>query len=413
MHLQKVDLNSPAFKLNPFPTFATLRERGPLVYVKLPFVGKTWVTTTYEATTHVLRHKEDFVTQPGNAGRRRMAGGMILRLMPKSLKAMMQSMIVKDEPDHRRLRKLVDAAFQRQSIDELRPRIHSIVEDHLNQLDAQSRKTGRVDLIPHLARPFPLAVICELLGLPHDDRAEFMKIANLGNMKPTPWGIFKGFRDMAKLGKYLRQQIEDCRRAPRPGMISALVGVEEEGDRLSADELFAMCFLLLAAGHETTVNLLAMSVITLLENPGELEKLKADWSHVDTAADELLRHTSSIQFTKPKYVARDIELFGRQLTRGEVMMPCLAAANYDPAEFLNPESLDLHRELNKHVAFGSGIHVCLGLKLAKAELEIGLQQLFTRYPDLNLAVPRDELPWIPRVGLRSVTEFPLRLSSRG
>ena len=197
---------------------------------------------------------------------------------------------------------------------------------------------------------------------------------------------------------------------PRSGLLSSLVAAKQDGHQLSEDELLAMAFLLLFAGHETTVHSLSGSVWSLLQDAGQLEALQADWNHMDLAVEELLRYLTPVQMTKPRIAAMDMDFHGQSIKQGDYIMALLAAANCDPEKFDQPETLDLHRDPNPHLAFGSGIHVCLGLKLARAEMAIALEKLFTRFPKLCLAVPEKELQWKKMLGLRSLLKLPVKLT---
>jgi cytochrome P450 len=192
--------------------------------------------------------------------------------------------------------------------------------------------------------------------------------------------------------------------------MTALVQAEQDGDRLSEDELLAMAFLLLLAGHETTVHLIGGGVLALLESPEQKTRLLADWSLVASAVEELLRFVSPVQFTKPRYASRDLEVHGRSLRRGDLILPMLASASADPARFDGPERLDITRAPNPHVAFGSGVHFCLGAQLARVEAQVAVEKVFTRFPHLSLAVPDSALTYTGRIGLRALTALPVRLT---
>jgi cytochrome P450 len=209
--------------------------------------------------------------------------------------------------------------------------------------------------------------------------------------------------------RYLRNEIGRQAEHPRDGLLSALIQVEEAGDRLTEDELLAMAFLLLAAGHETTLHQIAGSVLTLLDHPEQLRELTADWSLAECAVQELLRHLSFAQISKPRFAREDGTLWGQPIRRGQMIFACLAAANSDPAVFENPERLNLRRQPNRHVAFGDGIHYCLGATLARVEMEIALRLLFTRYPDLELAIPRSRVRFSRRPGTRGLVSLPVKL----
>ncbi len=401
------DFRSQSFKQDPFPLLAQLRESGPLVRVRMPIFGKIWLATTYTATNDLLRDHHRFVQNPATAGNRLM--GRVLYWLPSSLRPLTTNMLLRDQPDHRRLRNLVDQAFQRQSIDVLRPRLEALADAALDRLQEQAaRSPGGVDLVAHFARPFPLAVICELLGLPDEDRPKFTRwaagLSSRGNLLGAVWGL----RGLGKMMRYVREEIQRQTERPRGGLLAALIQAEEAGDRLSEDELVAMVFLLLVAGHHTTLHQIACSVLTLLDHPDQLRQLTDDWSLADSASQELLRHVSFAQVTKPRYARDDVEFCGQPIRRGQMLMGCLASANCDPDVFENPEQLDIHRQPNRHLAFGAGIHVCLGAMLARVETAIALERLFTRFPNLDLAVPRSQVRYASGFGSRALVALPVQ-----
>ena len=411
MNVAAIDLTSSMFKRDPMRRFRELRALGPVLKTKQPLLGECWITTTYEAADSVLRDKENFCTDAINAGHQsRMAMLDVLQwFMPKAVKAMMSNMLTMDEPDHRRLRSLVESAFLRQTVDDLRPHITEIVDDQLDWLEQSVSRHGIVSFQQDFARTIPLRVICELLGLPEEDHEKFTRWCDFSGAKGTI-GTLWAMRGIGKLQRYLRTQFEMCRQKPRPGMMSALVQAERDGDRLSEEELLASVMILLLAGHETTTHLITVGLLSLEQHPEAKAELMADWSKADAAVDEMLRFNSTVQMTKPRYVRQDIELYGHPIKRGEFVLPMLAAANCDPAEFPDPEQFDINRENNHHMAFGRGIHVCLGLNLAKAEAAIAFERLLTRFPDLQIAIPHDQLEWTERIGTRSLMELPVKLS---
>jgi cytochrome P450 len=281
----------------------------------------------------------------------------------------------------------------------------------VDMLAAEQKKTGEpVDLVAGLARPLPLAVICELLGLPQTDRPMFVRLAQTVAFRASLFGLFKIFSSYRKLLDYTRRQIEEARRAPHEGLISELVAAEQDGQRLSEQETVSMILLLLFAGHVTTVHLIGAGIFTLLGYPEQKQALISDWSLAPGAVNEMLRYISPVQTTKPMMAVRDMEWHGVSLKRGEKILAQLAAANVDPRQFPDPERFDIKREPNAHVAFGGGPHNCLGWKLAVAEAEIALEQLFGRFPKLELAVPRDEIDWSSQLGTRGVAALPVRLN---
>ncbi len=379
-----------------------------MVPTRMPFLGNVWVTTTYASTSEVLRTKETFVTNPRNAGRRGMAG--FRWWMPTTLRAITSNMLGKDEPDHRRLRKIVERAFLGQNIQSMQIKISGLAQTQWDILEREAEgSNGQVDLVKHFSRPFPLAVICELLGLPEQDRSKILRWGvRFTNIKNS-LDLFRAFPAIWKIGHYFREQFEDCKSNPREGMIKDLVHAEQQGEELDEEELLATAFLLLLAGHETTVHLIAAGILTLLRHPAQKAELTQDWSKLGTAIDEMLRFNSTVQTTEPRYVASDTNFHGIQLKRGDTVLPFLAAANADPLQFENPEKFDINRSPNQHLAFGSGIHTCLGLRLAKAEASTAFQLIFTRFPELELAVPTSDVAWSEGVGTRSIMNLPIRL----
>lgn len=403
----RVDWTSQSFKQNPFPALARLCAAGPLVRTRVPLLGKVWIATTYDAVSELLRDHHRFTQNPATAGLNMMA--VILWCLPRNLRPLRQHMLIRDEPDHRRLRSLVDQAFLRQHVEALRPRLVALADAALDQFAAELRRSpGGADLLAHFARPFPLAVICELLGLPAADRPAFTRwAAGITKASSIP-GVIWGLRGLGKLAEYLREEIRRQSTRPSDGLLAALIQAEEAGDRLSEDELLAMVFLLLVAGHETTLHQITASVLQLFDHPEQLRELTSDWGLVGSAVQELLRYVSFAQFAKPRFAREHLEFAGQTIRRGQTVLACLASANTDPAQFPHPDQLDLRRQPNRHLAFGAGIHVCLGAKLASVETEIALERLFTRFAGIHLAVPRAEIQYTRRYGSRALTALPLR-----
>ena len=261
-----------------------------------------------------------------------------------------------------------------------------------------------------LAHPLPLTVICELLGLPEEDRPRFRRWVQALMSATSLRGAFRSLPGLFRLVGYFKRHFAECRRHPRPGLMTALVQAEQDGDTLTENELLAMAFLLLVAGHETTVHLIGGGVLALLETPEQKARLLADWSLAPSAVEELLRFVSPVQIAKPRYVGRDLEFHGRPLRRGDVLVPMLASANADPGRFERPEGMDITRAPNPHVAFGTGKHFCLGAQLARVEAQVVIERLFTRFPDLSLSVPGSALEYTGRLGIRALTALPVRLA---
>ena len=407
MHVYRPDLTSANYKRDPYSTWKSLREAGSCIKVKLPFIGKVWGATTHQAVTELLRNDELFVRDPQNAGRKYILP--FQWALPRIVDRLSNNMLGRDQQDHRRLRKLVEHAFAQQSINDMRPQIDTLADQFLDEMEVQA-KAGPVDFIQHFARPFPLAVISELMGLAHEDRPRFMdwgqrlsKLRNVFDFGKLIWGL-RGLQN------YFEEQFEKCRQQPQPGLLSALVQAELKGDRLNHEELMASAFLLLFAGHETTVHLITASLISFFQYEHQKQSLFKAPQLVGTAVEEVLRYFSPIEFTKPRFVAEDTDFFGQTLQRGDSIMGLIAAANHDPEVFDQPSLFDITRAPNPHLSFGTGVHICLGIKLARAEAQVALEKVFSRFPNLKLAIPLDELSWASRPGVRSVKQLPLIVS---
>lgn len=296
-----------------------------------------------------------------------------------------RSMLVSDPPDHTRLRALVSKAFTPRMIEQLRPRIVAIVGE---LLDRMAERNGSVDLIADVAYPLPVVVIAELLGVPPRDRVKFHEwsavvAASLDPLVP-PELTERVAVARQSLHTYLRGIIAERREQPRADLISALVAVEERGDVLSEPELVVMCTLLLIAGHETTVNLIGNGMLALIRHPEQYARLREEPSLITVAVEELLRFDSPVQMTA-RIATEPVQFDGQTVQPGEWMLPLLGAANHDPSQFAEPEGLDLTRNPNPHVAFGRGIHFCLGAPLARLEGQIAIGALVRRFPKLELA----------------------------
>ncbi|MEM9333197.1 MAG: cytochrome P450 [Pseudomonadota bacterium] len=358
------------------------------------------MTTTSAATSEILKNDKLFTVRKHN---NQVVG--LSWWMPKMLHRITSNMLSSDEPEHRRLRGIVDQVFHRREMLEIKPSIDGIAG---SLVDALFENDRQVDLVGAFSRPLPLSVICELLGLPQEDRAKFSgwaeRITTVNGVVSFLFAVNK----FKPLTRYLEEEIQQVRHVRKSGLISELVWTEGENQSLSDDELLAMIFLLLLAGHETTTHLISGSVHTLLNHPDQLNALMNEWDKLDLAVEELLRFVSPVQTTKPRFVSKDCEVAGVKLAKGDVVMPLLVASNFDPEVFENPERFDITRRPNRHVSFGTGIHFCLGHQLARLELRSALKTLFTAYPSLKLGVPELDLSWNERFGIRSLKQLPVR-----
>lgn len=398
----RADFTSQAYFRNPAAEIEKLRSAGPVVEVQFPMVGKVWTTTTQDLADRVLKDSETFTIRDGIGG---VAG--LQWWMPRIVRTLANHMLSKDEPDHKRLRDIVDEAFRRRAVLEMEPRILAIADELAGELFAEGSPT---DLVERYARKLPLSVICELLGLPLEDRPKFNAWASGFTRLTGTIGLVSLIPNILAMRHYLEKQLKAVRENGGTGLIAELVRVEKEGEQISRDEMVAMVFLLLFAGHETTTHLISGSVYELLRNPALRDWLEEDWSRAGLAVEEFLRFISVVQFTKPRFVRKDIELGGIRLKRGEKIMPMLAAANLDPQANPDPEKLDLARKPNRHLAFGTGIHFCLGHQLARLEGKCALKALFRRWPKLALAVDEKKIKWRQRPGLKAVDHLPVTIA---
>jgi len=399
----RADFSSQSYFRNPAAEIERLRSAGPVVEVEFPIVGKVWTTTTQELADRVLKDSGTFTLRRDDgtvAGLKWWMPGMVLTLT--------NNMLAMDEPDHRRLRDIVEEAFRRRAILDMEPRILAIADELAGEL---FRDGSPADLVDRYARQLPLSVICELLGLPLADRPRFTAWANSFTRFTSAVGFLSAIPNFFALKRYLERRLDAVRAHGGEGLIAELVRVEREGGQISRTEMVAMLFLLLLAGHETTTHLISGSVYELLKNPPLRDWLEEDWSQVNLAVEEFLRFVSPVQFTKPRIVRKDVELGGMRLKKGDRIMPMLAAANLDPQANANPEKLDLQRKPNRHVSFGTGIHFCLGHQLARIEAACALKALFRRWPKLQLAVDESEIKWRKRAGLRAIEHLPVAVPS--
>jgi cytochrome P450 PksS len=395
----RFDFASQDFFRNPAAGLARLREAGPVVQVNFPLVGKVFTTTTQEMASRVLKDSATFSLRNEDGA---VAG--LRWWMPRLINTLADNMLTMDEPDHTRLRGIVDEAFRRRAILDMEPHILEIANTLADGLFADG---SPADLVECYARLLPLSVICELLGLPPADRPRFIAWSKNFTRLASPFDFLRMILAAASMKRYLEQRLKAARQHGGEGLIAELVRVEKEGHRISAREMVAMMFLLLGAGSETTMHLISGSVYELIRNPGLRDWLAADWSRANLAIEEFLRFISPVQFTKPRIARHDVDLGGVRVKKGEKVMPMLAAANIDPAANEHPERLDLERRANRHLAFGTGIHFCLGHQLARIEAKCALEALLRRWPRLALAVSQTEIRWRERPGLRAIAILPV------
>ncbi|MFF5023668.1 cytochrome P450 [Streptomyces collinus] len=391
---QVIDLGEfgDAFRSDPHPVYARLRERGPVHRIRPPGADPdyaAWLVVGYDEARAALadpRLAKDFAKIDASFLDENLIG---------------KHLLATDPPQHTRLRSLVTRAFTARRVELLRPRVQQITDELLGEMLPR----GRADLIDALAYPLPITVICELLGVPDMDRAEFRKMST---EVVAPSGGDAEYSAMTRLAEYLTELIEDKRAGgPTGDLLSDLVRTTaEDGDRLSPVELRGMAFLLLIAGHETTVNLIGNGVHALLTHPGQLAALRADRSLLDGAVEEMLRWEGPVQSATFRYAAESLEIAGTRIERGEHVMIGLTAAQRDAGRYPDPDRFDIRRDTRGHLAFGHGIHFCLGAPLARLEGRIAIGTLLERAPGLALDGPPGE--YLPGLLMRGMRTLPVR-----
>ncbi|MFI9009728.1 cytochrome P450 [Actinosynnema sp. NPDC053489] len=401
-----LDVLGEDYFADPHAYHARLRREAAASQVVLPRGTRVWLVTRYEEARLALadaRFSKHFERFPEVMAHNQLADNEP-SLFDESL---VQHMLNMDPPHHTRLRKLVTKAFTARRVEQLRPRIQEITDRLLDE----AGEKGEVDLVDALAFPLPITVICEMLDVPLDRRDEFRVWSNVlvsgGNRTPG------ALQDAgAKMAAYLQELVAHKRANPGDDFFSALVHADEDGDRLAPMELIAMAFLLLVAGHETTVNLIANGVHHLLRNPDQLEKLRADRSLLPGAVEEVLRFESPVNQATFRYTNEDVELGDVVIPKDSVVVVSLAAGNRDGSRFPDPDRFDVTRQAAGHLAFGHGIHYCLGAPLARMEGEIAIGSLLDRF-DVEPAADPDSLRWRDGTLIRGLESLPVSLTPRG
>jgi pimeloyl-[acyl-carrier protein] synthase len=390
------DPRSPAFVADPAPAYHLLRREAPVLYVP---ATESWWLTRYDDVLLALQDRR--------LGKEPLAPGgrPVTPVAAVGGASLPPSMLFRDPPEHTRLRALVNRAFTPRVVEALRPHIQEVADRLLDGVAPQ----GRMDVMADFAVPLPAIVIAELLGVPPADRERFKAWSTdlalaLDATQPPPARAAAAAAGEA-LARYFADLIAARQGQPRDDLISGLLAAEEQGDRLSRGELLSMCVLLLVAGHETTTNLIGGGTLALLRHPEQLHRLRRQPQLLPAAVEELLRYVSPVQRVG-RIVREPLAIGGTPLPAGAIVAPVLAAANRDPGVFAEPDRLDLGRPDNRHLAFGRGIHFCLGAPLARLEGQIAFATLLARCPDLELVTP--DPVWSSNTSLRSVTALPVR-----
>lgn len=385
-------LFSEGFVKNPYPYYAQLREADPIYKTRFPDGQQGWLITGYTEAVEALKEPrfiKDFS---------KLYGGTM-----DGMSVFTQNMLFSDPPDHRRLRGLAQKAFTPKVIEGMKERIEEITDQLLDDMGQKEQ----INLIDEFAFPLPIIVICEILGVPSEDRDKFRTWSNSlieGSSGEPGVSIYQHMNDFIH---YLSEWFSETRQAPKDDLISKLIAAEEEGDRLTEKELYGLVTLLIIAGHETTVNLIGNSFLNLIKNPQQKELLLEKPELIDGVIEESLRFDGPVEFSTSRWASENLQFAGKEISRGELVVVSLNAANRDPDQFHDAEVFDISREKSPHLAFGTGIHHCLGAPLARLEGKIAIGKLLERFPDLKLRVPESELEWRPGMIVRGVKEIPV------
>lgn len=371
------DLARPQFKANPYPFYARLRAEAPICPTR--FLGApAWLVTRYDDVLMLL--KDERMVKDWRPVTRwvHLVAGPITR-----------HMLNKDAPDHTRLRRLVHKAFTPHLIERWRGRIQNVCDELLDQLETNRR----MDLMSEYSLPLPLTIMAELLGMPVKDRRQFHKRSRSSLSHSTMLGVLAAAPDQRLLTRQIRNLVKRRRHEPGEDLVTALIEAEEAGDKLSEQELVGTIFFLLIAGYETTVNLIGVGALALLQDLRARQGFMQHPELAEPALEELLRYTSPLDIATQRFAREDMTINSIRISRGDVLFAVLGSANRDETEFSHPDILDIRRAPNKHVAFGQGVHFCLGASLARLDAHIALTTLFRRFPNLRLSQPPESLCW--------------------
>jgi cytochrome P450 len=401
---ENIDITSRAFKADPFPFYAYLRAEAPVFKVDMPYPlnRPVWIISRYDDVLAALKD-DRFAKDKRNAMTTEQLGKQ--PYTPAAFKPLERTMLDLDAPDHTRLRGLVHKAFTPKLVEQMRTRVDRISNE---LLDAMERK-GEINLIADYALPIPLTIIAEILGIPTEDMHKFGSWTKKLVSIKTPITALLATPTLLIMMRYLRNLFKQRRNDPQDDLITALVQAEEAGDQLSEDELLAMVFILLIAGHETTVNLIATGTLELLRHPDQLERLRDNSTLIKPAVEELLRFVTPVETATERYAREDITIAGVTIPKGDIAFAAIASANRDEHVFNHPDVLDITRDPNRHLSFGQGAHYCVGAPLARLEGSIAINNLVQRFPNLRLSVPAERLVWRKIMTLRGLEALPVKV----
>lgn len=396
MKVKTDEIFSKEFHQNPYEYYKEIRSHQPFAKVKLMDGLVTWMAFTYEAAEAVLKDTR-FIKD-------------MKKLYPENITdentpPITQSMLFVDPPDHRRLRNLVQYGFTPKKIKELDVRIEEIAREQIELM----KNKDIVEFIEEYAFPIPIRVICELLGVPQEDQMDFQRWSHVMVDINEPSEYEEA---MGEFLEYLEKLIEQKKNTPQNDLLSELIRAEENGDTLSKNELYGVIMLLIVAGHETTVNLIANGLLALLTHPDQLSLLKEQPHLMPQAIEEFLRYNGPVEFSTDRWASESFTFMGQKVSKGDHVIVSLASADHDPAIFSKPEEFDITREKSPHLAFGKGVHYCLGAPLARLEGEIALRVLLEAFPHITLACDQSELEWRQSIIIRGLKRLPIILNAK-
>ncbi|MEK3920758.1 MULTISPECIES: cytochrome P450 family protein [Paenibacillus] len=380
------------FTHNPYPVYEKLRKDEPVFRVMFPHGEFGWIITRYEDAVQILKDP-------------RFSKDMVRRYGADNQSIFSNNMLFSDPPDHRRLRGLVQKAFTPKLVADMRSHIRDIADELLDNLPSQEK----MNLIDDFAFPLPIIVISEILGVPLEDRDKFRLWSNTVIDASTAESAELFEQHAREFTDYLTAWFAKVRRDPGTDLISQLVIAEESGQQLTEQELLGVVSLLIIAGHETTVNLIGNGILALLEHPEQRELLIKQPELIHNAIEEMLRYNGPLEFSTSRWALEDIEFRGEHIAQGELVIVALGSANRDEQQFKDADIFDITREKSSHLAFGKGIHLCLGAPLARLEGEIAVSTLLNRFPNIQLQADVNELEWRPGMIVRGVKEIPVQL----
>ncbi|KYC36942.1 cytochrome [Scytonema hofmannii PCC 7110] len=402
----KFNLFDSKFNANPYPTYHRLREEDP---VHKYFVGGDWIVTRYADVKAVLKSG---CVRTDDRPKSIQERNKYLQDKEKNLNTLAYTtsrfLFYTNPPDHTRLRALVGKGFSPVVVERMRPHIQEIVDELLDKI----RHKGSMDIVADLASPLSVSVISKLLGIPKEAQQQLHQWANVLSRILDPLVSLEEYQAMNKateeIQEYLRTLIAEREKTPQEDLISNLIAAQEQNDRLSQKEILAVCTLLFAAGEETTGNTIGNGMLALLQHPHQMEQIKREPTMIQSAVEELIRYDSAVQMLT-RIATDNLEIGNQTIKAGEKIVLCLGAANRDPAQFPEPDQLNIHRNPNHHVAFADSIHYCLGAALARVETQLAINTLMQQFPDLKLA--SNQLEWRHSIVLRGLKALPVTFKS--